>query len=323
VTIDYVTLFDSSYLAQGMTMVMSLLKESSEPRIWVVAADSGVAKAVASLGDDRVISVDLHDVENEDLLQVKGSRSKVEYFWTLTPYLPTWVFEHQPDAEVVVYVDADMYFLGPPEVLLQEFLDDSDASVMITPHDYAPEYDQTRTSGTYCVQFLPFRRVGSVDILSTWQAQCLEWCYQRLEPGRFGDQKYLDDWPSKYGTRVLVQVNTHLLAAPWNLRFRHPKAYVAFHFHALRRVVGRLVALHPGYVIPHEDTRHLYDTYLDAMTETSAGVGADLTVQVATVVPRRRLLRRILVDTLRGQNPCAAIRLLPRPIPVSSTALTS
>jgi hypothetical protein len=53
-------------------------------------------------------------------------------------------------------------------------------------------------------------------VLDKWRKQCIEWCYARYEDGKFGDQKYLDEWPLAYD-------NTHTLQhegggiAPWNL----------------------------------------------------------------------------------------------------------
>ncbi len=57
---------------------------------------------------------------------------------------------------------------------------------------------------------------SSLRVLDKWRKQCIEWCYARYEDGKFGDQKYLDEWPLLYD-------NTHILehpgggVAPWNL----------------------------------------------------------------------------------------------------------
>jgi hypothetical protein len=74
--------------------------------------------------------------------------------------------------------------------------------VLITDHGYAPEYDQSATSGQYCVQFMTFERDGGEPVRRWWEERCIEWCYARFEDGKFGDQKYLDDWPYRFkGTR--------------------------------------------------------------------------------------------------------------------------
>ena len=67
------------------------------------------------------------------------------------------------------------------------------------------------------MQFLYFKNnlIGN-KILRDWRNKCLNWCYNRVEKNKFGDQKYLDIWPKKFNQ---VFVSDHLGAglAPWNL----------------------------------------------------------------------------------------------------------
>ena len=81
-----------------------------------------------------------------------------------------------------------------------------------------------------------------------WREQCLDWCFDRVEPTRFGDQKYLDEWPSRYAGVVVFQHEGAGLA-PWNVanhRFRSEGSrvfvdtdpLVFYHFSDLR-VINR------------------------------------------------------------------------------------
>ena len=51
--------------------------------------------------------------------------------------------------------------------------------------------------------------------LSKWRQQCIDWCYYKLEEGKLGDQKYLDEWPELYKKCHVIE---HIGAgvAPWN-----------------------------------------------------------------------------------------------------------
>lgn len=276
-------------------MSKSLLRTTPEARIWIVAADEGVTKALRPWTDSRVRVVPLSKVETPELRSVRPSRTRVEYYWTLTPFLPSYVFTSEPTSEVAVYVDADMFFMSSAQRILEEFLEDDSAAAMITPHDYLPKYDQTAASGRYCVQFMPFKREGEERILSDWQFQCLEWCFRRVEPGRFGDQKYLDLWPDRYGAAVHVQESVDLLGAPWNAGRRDPGALVAYHFHGLRRISRRYFALHPGYDTPKRIRTQIYMPYLEDLSISLNSVGNQ-----ERMAPRlsASLAGRILKDSL-------------------------
>jgi hypothetical protein len=68
------------------------------------------------------------------------------------------------------------------------------------------------------VQFISFRNnVRGLKALRWWRERCLEWCYARLEDGKFGDQLYLEDWPKRFeGVHVLQHLGGGLAA--WNIQ---------------------------------------------------------------------------------------------------------
>jgi hypothetical protein len=92
------------------------------------------------------------------------------------------------------------------------------ASISITPHRYSPQYDFSAVSGIYCVQWLTFKKdARALTALHWWRQKCLEWCYAYYEDGKFGDQKYLDDWPTRFeGVCVLEHLGCGV--APWNMQ---------------------------------------------------------------------------------------------------------
>jgi hypothetical protein len=208
----------------------------------------------------------LADVETLELQRLKAERSVAEYCWTLTPFLPGFVFERATGLDRVTYLDADLYLFDSPRLLLGEF-DASGKHVMITDHAFAPEYLDRARFGRFCVQFMTFRRTPEgLRVLHWWRDRCVEWCYARAEDGKFGDQKYLDDWPERFSSEVHVLTQTEKTLAPWNLEYvqrtRGMTMPVFYHFHALRHYRPNRVRLFAGYRIG-KGNQWVYDRYVD------------------------------------------------------------
>lgn len=268
----YVTLFDRAFLPQGLALHASLVRHAGDFRLWVLCMDDEAKRVLDGLGLANVRTVSLSDVETPALLRVKTERTRAEYCWTLTPFTPTMVFERDPDAARVTYVDADMFLLKPPGPIFSE-LEISGKAVQITDHAYDPEYDQTATSGQYCVQFVTFVRARSEHVLQWWQERCIEWCYARFEDGKFGDQKYLDSWPTQFAADVHVLQAIDTLLAPWNARrFPYSRA-IAWHFHGLRLLPNERVLLHGPYSVPQVVYRAIYRPYLEELRTAMTLIG--------------------------------------------------
>ena len=83
-------------------------------------------------------------------------------------------------------------------------------------------------------------------MLNWWRESCNAWCYARLEDGKFGDQKYLDDWTIRFeGVHVLENLGGGV--APWNIqqyKFEEkPFELVFYHFHGFKFLENNRVEL--------------------------------------------------------------------------------
>jgi len=267
-TEHFVTLFDSHYLPLGLCLYRSLEEHAQPFHLWIVAMDDACAEALAKVNLPAATVVRLPQLENEALRAVKGQRSVGEYCWTLTPFLPSYVFRQLPELERVTYLDADLFFFQSPHVLLDEFLR-TGKHVLITEHAFAPEHAGYARYGRFCVQFVTFRNSDPANrVLRWWQERCIEWCYAREEDGKFGDQKYLDEWPQRFSEEVHILSQTERTVAPWNVaylgRSERPVHPVFYHFHSLKIVSSRRVVLHFMYYIGRKN-RWIYDRYVQTL----------------------------------------------------------
>lgn len=264
-TEQYVTLFDVRYLPMGVALHTSLMQHAKPFHLWIVCIDESVERQLITLDLPNVSLIPLRDVETTELLAVKRGRTRAEYCWTLTPFAPSFVFERSRNINRITYLDADLYFLDSPKDIFDEFVS-SGKQVLITEHAYAPEYDQTQTSGRFCVQFMVFNKTpNGIRVLKSWQDQCIEWCFNRFENGKFGDQKYLDEWPIIFGNETHIFSENNRTLAPWNVDFfENNCGYlnpIFYHFHSLKIIGKNKIQLCSGYKIGGLG-KLIYDNYL-------------------------------------------------------------
>jgi len=211
--INFCTLFDINFITQGLTMYESLKEHCDDFHLYIFAFCQDSYELLTKLNLEKVTVVSLNEFEDEELLRVKPTRTQGEYCWTCSSSTIKYCLEKFNLASCT-YIDADLYFYSNPKVLIDEM---GDKSVLITEHRYSPGYDQTEISGKYCVQFITFKNdKNGLNVLNWWRNACIDWCYSRVEEGKFGDQKYLDDWAEKFeGVHVLENLGGGV--APWNV----------------------------------------------------------------------------------------------------------
>ncbi len=275
--LNFCTLFDSNYLTRGLAMYESLREHCGNFHLYAFPFDAKCLDILLKLDLPSVTVVPLEKFEDEKLLAVKPSRTPVEYCWTCTPSIILYSMNKFALSNCA-YIDADLYFYSDPSVLFGEF---KDGSVIITKHRYTPYYDLSKLSGIYCVQFVAFKNdAAGIEVLKWWRDACLDWCYARTEDGKFGDQKYLDDWTHRFkGVSDLENLGGG--AAPWNVQQYiicsvngklsgiEKKSgtgfdLVFYHFHSVRFFKDGRVSF-GSHHLSHNAKRLLYIPYIKAL----------------------------------------------------------
>ncbi len=273
----FVTLFDKNYLSRGLLLIDSLKKTySSEYRIFILAMDDVVYDFFDSSQYEGVSTISVSDMIDayKELEELRKERSVAEFCWTLSSYSIKYVIEHY-NPEMCTYVDSDLYFYYDPKILIDKM---GDKSVLITEHNYYHKYDFSELCGKFCVQFMCFKNnKDGMRVLEWWRQKCEEWCYDRNEDGKFGDQKYLDDWESRFQGIVYNCNEIGCGVAPWNCQkynLINEKGvfYVSdkisklishmsfFHFHGIKRMKND-EWIFSTYIIS-EDFKKIYREYI-------------------------------------------------------------
>lgn len=290
--IHFCTLFDANYLARGLVTYRSLMSVTEgSAHLYVFAFDDLCLTTLKAMDLPNLTVISLAEFEDEDLLRIKPTRSRGEYCWTCTSSTIHYCIK-KFDLPHCIYIDADMVFYQNPQILLDEM--PKSANVLITEHRYTPQYDKSKLSGKYCVQFMYFdNSENGQKVLNWWRERCLEWCYNRHEDGKFGDQKYLDDWLTRFdGVHSLQHLGGGL--APWNVQqfdFQLVKnnilgslktqnlkntegsnfESVFFHFHGVKLYEGDKAIFAPKMYVLNESVRQIfYYPYLQKLKAAQA-----------------------------------------------------
>ena len=196
-----------------MGLYHSLIKREKNSHLYVFAFDDYTFDILIKLNLPHLTPISLKDFEDEELLKIKPTRTISEYCWTCSSSTVLYCLE-KFNLPACTYVDADLFFFSSPQPLIDEL---GSNSISLSEHHHAHGKEQeVLLRGKYCVQFMTFKNdERGLAALKWWREQCLKWCYNRVEDGKFGDQKYLDDWLERFpGTYV---IKNGAAIASWNV----------------------------------------------------------------------------------------------------------
>lgn len=213
------TLHNSLYLDKGLVLYDSLKQCAKDFELYVLCMDEKCYNVLSDIGEERLKPIHLTDVENEKMLEAKSNRTIPEYCWTCSSRLIQYILKaFKP--ECCIYIDADMYFYHDPQILVYEMLS-AGKSVMMVPHRFTERNQHLAPKvGNYCVEFNCFKNdVDGLEVLDYWHNQCLECCSNLGDGIHWGDQKYMDEWPILFSSKVHVCEHPGAGIAPWNIEW--------------------------------------------------------------------------------------------------------
>ncbi len=264
---NFCCISDFNYSYKVLTLNQSLSKVMDNYKLIIYCLDDNIFNLFKKLNLKNIETYKIKDIDDDEFKNTYFNRSWVEYIWTATPIIIKHFLENNKGD--CIYIDADLFFYNNP----LEFIEDNkNYEILITPHNFSEKYRKLELYGKYCVQFIYLKNnLKTLEILNTWRKQCIDWCYAKYTDGKFGDQKYLDEWPIKY--QKSVKVSSHLgYLAPWNINnyfFENEVFYykenkinpIFYHFHNLNFINNKKIDI-GNYEIKKNIQDKIYMEYI-------------------------------------------------------------
>lgn len=270
---NFCTLFDSNYMNRGLALYESLCRACDDFSLFVVAFDDVAYEKLVSYNLPSLVVERLSDFETPELLAVKSTRTRAEYCWTCGPSV-IYHFIENYHLDSCTYLDSDLMFYRTPQLLFNEI---GDNSVAITDH-YAPYHIP---QGRYCVQFMYFKNdEWGMKALKWWRDSCIDWCYAHFDGERYGDQKYLEQFPTKFQKVHVIKTRGAGIASwnieqylfnsnDWSFVFDGINTEIIFvHYHALGLAVkDNILTVKPATFDITDNDKFMFDYYSELLTD--------------------------------------------------------
>lgn len=250
-----VAIADSNYVSRCAVMIKSA---GADPFTAVLALDEGVTCLQSQFSEIQIVGFSPFLSDHPELAVRIEQRSASEQIFSVGPSFLLSESDSVTSEGWLIYADSDLLFFGS----LLTYLDSlPQCNVVIAPHrHYFWNKSRLAKYGKYNVGLVAFKNnEEGLRALRFWAESCLAWCYDRVEDGKYADQKYLEKFAS-ISEGVLVDNSLGANLAPWNSFLKKISAtksgeiYVGrdklmyFHAQGLKQKNGRWILGHLNYL---------------------------------------------------------------------------
>ena len=319
----YCTLLDQDSLPRGLALHQSLVQHAGDFELTILVLDKDSFETLREQNLPRIRLLTLVELTaaHPALEAARGDRTAAEFRMTCKPWLLLTLLAGVPAGAHLTFLDASLRLFSSPQSWDTEI---SQSSVAIAANAFPVALAGLARYGKFNSSWVTLRHDETgLTCARHWAAQCAEWCFAELESERFGDQKYLDAWPSRY-SRLAVLAQPGLLAAPWHwqsgaltagakglMLARHP--LVCCDFRELAPLGGALydAQLHRyGLTLAPEVREQIYRPYLLALHPAAGAETPDLVPTTRTDDPRNGPALKVLLERLQEEAALAGSRLV-------------
>jgi len=307
--IFFFTYFNSNFLIQGTVAISSFLKEHPNSHGYIFCDDEFTAGALNDRFKGESLTVqrfnDIPKIEQESKL-MELSRNPIELLISLKPFLFLETLSRLSEGDLLIYIDADLFFYGSTKSILAEL---GDCDILLSQHMFPQSLLENVKYGQVNAGFILLRKSkASTELLLDWAEKCRDWCKLLLEDGKYADQLYLDNY--------LTNVSVHSIANPGlnnGMYYFQEKRrlqlesdmvsidsfdLICFHFHGIRITRKYILTGFNRYNLPSKPFRVwklIYSKYLNEIRKETMyfvrSIGHELmNERVFYVLPQQRFI---------------------------------
>jgi hypothetical protein len=241
------TYFDYNYLPRGLALYYSVKHYHTDFEFFALTFDDQTCDYLKNLKEGNLNLISITDYNSYFNTSAEKFADKKQYFFSATSNLCIYLIEKNPDIDILLYLDADVYLFNSLDPLYEEF---GDSSIGYTPHRVNPFLRFfAKHYGKFNIGVNLFRNSeAGLKCLRDWKSDCDSWY-----PGKpgyplkfFSDQIFLDSWAEKYDDiRIIENPGVNLVywnAVNYSLSKKENSYYVGkrpliiYHFSSLRKV---------------------------------------------------------------------------------------
>jgi hypothetical protein len=219
------TICSNNYLGQANALKESFLRHNPEFTFYIVLVDKR-SERVDYKNFEPAVILPVAEVEGIDIDELISRYYIIEMNTSIKPSVFKHIIRNNPGAEVIYYLDPDLYFYDSLEET-NELLKTKTA--VLTPHILSPiprdgkmpDENLFFRFGIYNLGFLGINAKNNetLKLLDWWEDRTLKFGYDRPHKGYFVDQLWMVYAPLFYkNVEVLKTYNYNM--APWNLHER-------------------------------------------------------------------------------------------------------
>lgn len=220
------TICSNNYLGQALALKTSFFKYNPNFEFYIVLVDKLSDEVDYTLFEPANI-LPIADVVGIDLEDLISRYNIIELNTSVKPSVFKHIISTNPNAEVIYYLDPDLYFYDSLSVLNEKL---KTKTAVLTPHILSPIPRDGKVPdeniflqfGIYNLGFIGVNVQSKIahKMIDWWEERTINYGYDKANTGYFVDQLWMTHAPQFYNNiEVLKTFNYNM--APWNLHERY------------------------------------------------------------------------------------------------------